>query len=129
MGNGVIKNSKHFLRALCRVVIVTLLSAQAAFATQPCVTPEMSAARAVASQTDDACHKSAVSDVSLCVMKCTDSDKLSAYTSLVVPPPSTATILVLPPLPDNIPAAVAMRSLVEPVRDPPKAIRFCSFLI
>lgn len=110
-------------------MIITLLSAQAAFATQPCVTPEMSAARAIISQTDDDCHKSAVSDVSLCVMKCTDSDKLSAYTSLVVPPPPTGTILVPLPLPDNTLAVVAMRSLIDPVRDPPKAIRFCSFLI
>jgi hypothetical protein len=123
------KNSNRFLRTLCRVVMVTLLFTQAAFATQPCVTPGMTAASAMSGQMSDDCEMPAASADNLCVMKCADSDKLSAYTSLVVPAPPTGAILVLPPWPDNALAAVAMRSPLEPGRDPPKAIRFCSFLI
>ena len=48
---------------------------------------------------------------------------------LFVPALPTEAVLVLPPLPDTPLATVAMRSLIEPVRDPPKSIRFCSFLI
>lgn len=124
-----IKNSNRLLRALCCLLMGVLLSAQAAFATQPCVKPGMSAARAVISQTDDDCHKFAVSDAGLCVVKCTDSDKLSAHTPLVVPLAPTTAILLPLPSPDSTLAMVAMRSLVDPVRDPPKTIRFCSFLI
>lgn len=130
MVNNVIKNSNCFLRALCRVVIVTLLSAQAAFATQPCVTPGMSAASAMSGQMgDDCCDMPAAHSSNLCVMNCADSDKLPAPSPLLVPPPPISTILVLPALLDNTRAAVAMCSLVGPVRDPPKTIRFCSFLI
>jgi len=112
------KSLNGFMRSLCGVVIATLLSAQAAFATQPCVTPGMSAARAVVSQGDGDRHKYAVSSVNTCVTKCADGDKLSAYSSLVVPPPPTHTVLVLPALPDNTLAVAAIRSLVEPVADP-----------
>jgi len=111
------------------MLVGTLLFAQAAFATQPCITPGMSAASAVASQADDACCAASASEASLCVMKCADTDKLSAYTPLVVPPAPTDAILILPSLPDNAPAATASRCLIDPSRDPPKTIRFCSFQI
>lgn len=129
MINSVIRNSNRFLRALCHVLVVTLLFAQAAYATQPCFTPGMTAASAMAGQMDSDCEMPAVSASKLCVMKCTDSDMLSAYTPLTVPPPPTASILLPLPSPDTTLALVAMHSLVDPVRDPPKAIRFCSFLI
>ncbi len=111
------------------MIIVTLLFAQAAYATQPCVTPGMTAASALSGQMGGDCDMPAASASNLCVMKCTDTSQLSAYTPLIVPPPSGAAILVPLPVPDNSLATVAMRSLVDPVRDPPKAIRFCSFLI
>lgn len=111
------------------MLVGTLLFAQAAFATQPCVTPGMSASSAVASQADDACCIAAASEASLCVMKCTDTDKLSAHTPLAVPPAPTDAILILSPLPDNALAAAASRGLIDPSQDPPKTIRFCSFLI
>lgn len=106
-----------------------LLFAQAAFATQPCVTPGMTAASALSGQMGDDCDMPAASAGNLCVLKCTDSSQLSAHTPLAVPPPSSVAILLPLPEPDSSLAMVAMRSLVDPVRDPPKAIRFCSFLI
>lgn len=124
-----IRHSNRFFCALCRVVVLALLFAQAAYAAQPCFTPGMSAANAMSRQMGDDCDMPATSASNLCVMKCVDGGTLSAHTPLVVPPPPTEAILVLPPLPDNTLAAIAMRSLIEPVRDPPKAIRFCSFLI
>lgn len=127
--NSVIRNSNRFLRAFCQVLVATLLFAQAAFATQPCVTPGMTAASAMSGQMGDECDMPAASASNLCVIKCRDSDMLSAHTSLVVPPSPTAATLLPLPLPDNTLAMVAMRSLVEPALDPPKAIRFCSFLI
>lgn len=114
---------------LCRVVIVALLFSQAAFAMQPCVTPGMTAAGAMSGQMDDDCDMQAAGPGNLCAMKCVDSDKLSAHTPLVVPPPPNGAIAVLTSLPDNTLVAVAMRSLIEPLRGPPKAILYCSFLI
>lgn len=111
------------------MVVLALLFAQAAYAAQPCVTPGISAASAMSGQMGDDCDMPAEHASNLCVMKCVDSDMLSAYPPLPVPLPTTEAILVLPPLPDNILPTVSMRSLIDPVRDPPKAIRFCSFLI
>ena len=125
-----IRHSNRYFCALCRVVVLALLFAQAAYAAQPCVTPGMSAAGAMSGQMGDDCDMPAEHAGNLCVINCTDNDKLSASPPLLVPPLlPTEAILVLPPLRDNTPAAVAMCSLIEPVRDPPKAIRFCSFLI
>lgn len=112
------------------MVVLALLFAQVAYAVQPCVTPGMSAISAMSGQMgDDCCDMPAAHASSLCVMNCADSDKLSAPSPLLVPPPPTGAILLLPALPDNTLAAVAMRSLINPVQDPPKAIRFCSLLI
>lgn len=124
-----IRNSNCLLRTLCRVVVVALLFSQAAFATQPCVTPGMTAASMMSSHMDDDCDMQAAGSSNLCVMKCVDSDKLSAHTPLVVPPPPTTAIAVLTPLPDDGRAVVAMRSLIAPLRGPPKSILYCSFLI
>lgn len=124
-----IRHSNRFFCALCRVVVLALLFAQAAYAAQPCVTPGMSAAGAMSGQMGDDCDMPAEHASNLCATNCADNDKLSAPPSLLVPHPTTEAILVLPPLPDNILPTVAMRSLIDPVRDPPKAIRFCSFLI
>jgi len=111
------------------MLVGTLLFSQAAFATQPCVAPGMSAASAVASKADDAFRAASTSEASLCVMKCTDTANLSAHTSLVVPPAPTGVILILSSLPDNTLAATASRCLIDSSQDPPKTIRFCSFLL
>lgn len=124
-----IRNSNRFFPALCRVVVLALLFAQAAYAAQPCVTPGMSAAGAMSGHMGDDCDMPTEQASNLCVINCADSDKLSAPPPLFVPALTTEAVLVLPPLPDNTLVAVAMCSLIEPVRDPPKAIRFCSFLI
>lgn len=125
-----IRHSNRLFCALCRVVVLALLFAQAAHAAQPCVTPGMSAASAMSGQMGDDCDMPAEHASNLCVINCADNDKLSAPPPLLVPPLlPTEAILILPPLPDNTLAAVAMCSLIEPVRDPPKTIRFCSFLI
>ena len=125
-----IRHSNRFFGAFCRVVVLALLFAQAAYAAQPCVTPGMSAVSAMSGQMGGDCDMPAGRASNLCVINCADSDKLSASPPLLVPPLlPTEAILILPPLLDNTLAAVAMCSLIEPVRDPPKSIRFCSFLI
>ena len=111
------------------MVVLALLFAQAAYAAQPCVTPGMSAVSAMSGQMGGDCDMPAGRASNLCVINCADSDKLSAPPPLFVPALPTEAVLVLPPLPDTPLATVAMRSLIEPVRDPPKSIRFCSFLI
>lgn len=115
-----------FVRVFCRALIAMLLFAQAAFATQPCVTPGMTAAVAMSAQSDDDCCGTSASAISLCVMRCTDSAKLSAHAPLPVPgaPPSTALKLPLPAHTALLPVRY-----VHDSRDPPKTIRFCSLLI
>ncbi len=124
-----IRHSNRYFFALCRVVVLALLFAQAAYAAHPCVTPGMSAAGAMSGQMGADCDMPAEHAGNLCVINCADNDKLSASPPLLVPLLPTEAILVLPPLLDNTHAAMAMCSLIGPVRDPPKAIRFCSFLI
>ena len=75
--------------AICQVLIGLLLFAQAAFATGPCVEGGMSAAAAVAAATaaeEHDCCETSVSEANLCVSKCTDGDKVSAHTPLLLPP-------------------------------------------
>ncbi len=125
----VIRNSTRWFFAFSRAVVVTLLLAQTAFAAQPCGMLGMSPASEMPGQMGDDCETHATSASKLCAIKCADSDKSTAYAPWAVPLPPTGTILILPSLPDNALVAVAMRSLVDPVKDPPKTIRFCSFLI
>jgi hypothetical protein len=125
----VTKFSKRLSRVVCSFVVVGLLTAQAAFATQPCATPEMSAARAISGHMDADCDLPAVSASGLCVAKCADSDKLSSYTTVSVPPPPNGKILLVPVVSGNTPAMAALRRVATRALDPPKAIRFCTFLI
>lgn len=127
--NRVIRNSTRWFFAFSRAVVVALLLAQTVFAAQPCGMLGMSPASEMPGQMGNDCETPAASASKLCAMKCTDSDKSISYVPLVVPPPMTGTILILPSLPDNALVAVAMRGLVEPIQDPPKTIRFCSLLI
>lgn len=125
---AVTRNPERFLHSLCRAIIIALLFAQAAFAAQPCITPGVSVASAMSGQMDDDCNMPAVSAGKLCAVKCMDSDQLAVFAAPVVPPRPTVAVLTLPPPPaDGV--VVAMRNRIEPARDPPKAIRFCSFLI
>lgn len=112
----------------CWLLIGMLLFAQAAFAARPCVQAGMSAASALAANEDHGCCETSVTEVNLCVMKCTDSDKVSAHTPLLVPPPASEPFLTVA-MQDSGRAAWNGSSRGNSSHDPPKTIRFCSFLI
>jgi hypothetical protein len=117
--------------AICQVLIGVLLFAQAAYATRPCVESGMTAAAAVAAAAaagEHECCETSVSEANLCVSKCTDADKVPAYTPLLVPPVADHAALILPAL-DEVRTYRIRPALHNAARDPPKTIRFCSFLI
>ena len=119
---------RRLTAAICQVLIGLLLFTQAAFATRPCMDASMSAASAIAAADEHSCCETVVSEANLCVMKCTDGDKVSAHMELVIPLPTDQPVLILAALND----AGARRSrpaLDTAAHDPPKTIRFCSFLI
>lgn len=115
-------------------MIGALLFAQAAFATRPCVEPgmsaaAMSAAAAVATQSDGGCCETAVAEISLCALQCGDSKKLpgSAYL-FTLPPPAAAEFVALQPSQDHG-AMTWLRLQRDLVADPPPTLRFCCLLI
>ena len=114
--------------AICRLLIGLLLFSQAAFATQPCVEAGMSAAAALAATEGHECCETSVSERTLCVMKCTDADKVSAHPPLLLPPVAGSVVLTLAPLDERSSPRFHAR-FETTARDPPKTIRFCSFLI
>ena len=120
---------RRVLRPACRILVGTLLFAQAAFATRPCVEPGMSAATAIASQSDGGCCETAVAELNLCTLQCGDNKKLPGPAYLFTPPaPVAATVVVLPPLHDYG-AMTWLRRQQDLVPDPPPTLRFCCFLI
>src|SRR5688572_17336479 len=115
---------RRVLRPACRILIGTLLFAQAAFATRPCVDPGMSAA-AMTAQSSGGCCERAVAEINLCALQCADSKKLPgpAYL-LTLPPPVAAGFVVLQPLQDHG-AMTWLRLQRDLVADPPPILRFC----
>ena len=114
--------------AICQVLIGLLLFTQAAFATRPCVEAGMSAAAALTAAEGHECCETSVSERTLCVMKCTDGNKLSAHPPLLIPPVASSAWLTVAPVNDG--RSQRFHPRLEPIaRDPPKTIRFCSFLI
>ena len=74
------------------------------------------------------CCDTSVSEANLCVSKCTDGDKVPGYTPVLIPPVADQAVRILPAL-DEIRTYRIRPSLDNAARDPPKSIRFCSFLI
>lgn len=118
--------NKPYLRLLGAALIALQLFAQAAFATQPCITSGMSDALAMSHQSDSDCCTSSAAAINLCATKCVDSDKLSAHTPQPVLPAPTVT--TLNPWYRSDTAVVAAHYPHDP-RDPPRTIRFCSIQI
>ena len=119
---------RQIRRPVCCVLVGMLLFAQAAFATHPCVAPGMSAMAAMAEPSSDDCCATNISKVSLCVMKCADSDKLSGYVKVAVPPAPASAALISPLIPLRDYLSVSSRG-TERIFAPPKSILYCSFLI
>ena len=117
--------------AICQVLIGLLLFAQAAFATGPCVEGGMSAAAAVAAAAaaeEHGCCETSVSESNLCVSKCTDGNKVAGYTPLLLPPVADQAVRIVRVLDDSRTYRISAAHH-NAARDPPKTIRFCSFLI
>lgn len=123
--------SRRILRPACRILIGALLFAQAAFAARPCVESDMSAAAAVAVQSNHNCCEPAVAELNLCAAQCGDSSKLPGNTDLLSLHPVTATGPVIPrPQRDNDAAMTIHQHLQRgPAADPPPILRFCRLLI
>ena len=117
--------------AICQVLIGLLLFAQAAFATRPCVEAGMTAAAVVAAAAaaeEHDCCETSISQANLCLSECTAGEQVSAHTPLVLPPVTDQAPRVVP-LIDDSRTYRTLSALDAPARDPPKTIRFCSFLI
>ena len=121
------KLSRKMVFLVSALVVGVMLSAQAAFATRPCVDAGMSAASAIAQQNEHDCCDTMASITSLCVAKCTDSNKLSGHTDIpAAKAPAEAVLKVdFPRLVLPHPRLWLARSGL----DPPKTVRFCTFLI
>lgn len=105
-----------------------LLFTQAAFAARPCVQAGMSAASAMAADKDGESGETSMSRANVCVLKCTDGDKVPAQPPLAVLAAASEPVLtVAVPHADGPTWNSASRGNAS--HDPPKTIRFCSFLI
>jgi len=120
--------SAKTIRLLSCSLIALLLFTQAAFATSPCVDPGMTATAAMANAAGEDCCDTSVTQANLCVMQCTDGSKLSAYTPVALPPAPTEPLLTLA-YPDDALPIPRHWVIASSARDPPKSLRFCTFLI
>ena len=120
---------RKILRLISCSLIGLLLFTQAAFATQPCVDPGMSAASAMAQPgSDDCCGGTSITEAHLCAVACTDENKLIGSGESVSIPVRVDIALPLPP-------ELGGRVLRLTPQDralaagPPRSILFCSFII
>jgi len=126
--------SRQILRLISSALIALLLFAQGAFATQPCIDGEMSAAAAMEamaeSSSSDCCGgMPSVSETHLCAVACTDDSKLVGTSEAIqVPLRIEVALLLLPPL-ETRPRVPETASSTALAAGPPKSILFCSFLI
>lgn len=86
----------------------------------------MSASAAVAASQEHECCETQVYQANLCLLECTDA--LSASASSPLPPVSQHGFTVGLSFEDGDPVRVS-HAFDHPARDPPKCIRFCSYLI
>jgi hypothetical protein len=124
---------RNIRRFACLVLIVALLFAQAAFAARPCIDPDMSAAAAVAAQSEGGCCDTAVAEIKLCAVQCADGNKLpgprdrSRFTACA---PFAAESVTIQPFTDHVVASAQWQRLQrDHIADPPSALRFCRLLI
>ena len=122
------KLSRYIVWLTSAMLLGVMLSAQAAFATRPCLESGMSAASAITQQSEhDCCDSTIASEASLCLAQCTDSDKVTGQADVPVPQPSIveAPAAIFPPIVLSPPRVW----LASSGRDPPKTIRLCTLLI
>lgn len=121
------KPSRRRIFLLSALLVSLVLCAQAAFAARPCVAAGMSTDSTMAQEDGHDCCDTSATVTSLCAVKCTDGSKHSAHTEMPVAkaPEGRALAVAFPrlALPD------ARVWLAASGADPPKAIRFCTFLI
>jgi hypothetical protein len=125
--------SRQILRLISSALIALLLVTQAAFAMQPCVDGDMSAAAAMEtmaeSSSDDCCGgMPSASETHLCAVACTDQGKLvGSSESIPIPLRIAVALLLLPP----VEAGRRLHPIASTAlaAGPPKSILFCSFLI
>src|SRR2546423_1041293 len=112
---------------LSTLLVGSMLFAQAAFATRPCVDAGMSASAAMTHENGDDCCDTSATVTNLCVAKCIDGDKVSGHAEIPLPLRSDEPVLTVD-LPRTASPAPQARIAASGL-DPPKTIRFCSFLI
>ena len=113
-------------RAVCRLLTVGMLFAQAIGVSQACVEAEPSPAMAFTQSDDDgACGKTV--NQNACLQQCTAGDQSSAQVQVAVAAMPGVQGLTVPVSPDAVvrPALTLVSLSHSP--DPPPSIRFCSF--
>lgn len=118
--------TRPFKRVVAAVLIGGLLFAQAAFAMRPCDS-DMSAASAIATSQQHDCCEQSVKEVSLCVAKCIDGNKVTGPEPLKMFAAYVAVALPLPVF--DASRQASHRARPDLVADPPSIVRFCRFLI
>ena len=116
------------IRLLVTVLLLGLgLAAPTAFAATPCAEGGMSPASETAQQAGEDCCDASSSVTALCIAKCTDGSKLAAQIDIpaVKAPRERMLTVAYPAL--VLPAPRVW--LTSSGLDPPKTIRFCTFLI
>ena len=108
------------------MLIGLLFFSHAAFAINPCLDAAMSGSAAVAASEEHEGCETVVLQANLCLLEC--SDGLSGSASASLPPVSQHVLNMELPFEDGNPARVS-RAFDHPARDPPKCIRFCSYLV
>jgi hypothetical protein len=122
--------SRRILRLAFRVLIGTLLFAQAAFGMRSCVEPGVSAAVAIAARSSHDCCKLAMTELNFCAAQCGDGDRLPGPERAKPHPVIVAGPVITQPRLDNDAAISRRRHLQRDfVADPPPILRFCRFLI
>jgi hypothetical protein len=118
---------RTFVWLLSALLVGVMFFAQAAFATRPCLDAGMSASAAMLQHDADDCCDTSASMTNLCVAQCVDGDKVSGHAEIPIPLRSDEPVLTV-----DLPRTASPAPLLWIAGsglDPPKTIRFCSFLI
>lgn len=119
---------RRYASTLCRALLVVLVFAQAAFAAAPCLDGGMSPAAAFSGEAHDCCPTAEASSPNVCLLECNENGQATGQTAAFAATAApSAPMLTLP----SAPPGGVVRELPErcAVHDPPKSIRFCTFLI
>ena len=122
--------SRHPIRQIARFVLVFLFFTQAALAMSGCLMPATGLAKVIAEAETSGCCEAGSMNLNLCHAHCTAGHQSLDTGELPPLSPLHPAVLVVPPVEYAAqPTFTFNVSRVEPMGDPLKLIRFCSFQI